>query len=100
MIKCSVVKALCLSLLSTPTKEISNDGSVISSQREKSTREINKQLGFSVGTGHRTLSSVKKKRSEIAEGKNEGWIMMNDDEQRTKFTNEFLDAFGILDKKQ
>jgi hypothetical protein len=57
VVKRSVVKALCLGLLPTPTKEISNDGSVISSQREISMREISKQLGFSVGTGHRTLSS-------------------------------------------
>ena len=51
------VEQACLGLLPTPTKEISNDGSVISSQREISMREISKQLGFSVGTGHRTLSS-------------------------------------------
>jgi DNA-directed RNA polymerase specialized sigma24 family protein len=92
VVKRSVVKALCLGLLPTPTKEISNDGSVISSQREISMREISKQLGFSVGTGHRTLSSVKKKRSDIAEGRKEGWIMLNDDEQRTKYTNELLEA--------
>ena len=55
-------------------------------------REISKQLGFSVGTGHRTLSSVEKKRSDIAEGRKEGWIMLNDEEQRTKYTNELLDA--------
>ncbi len=86
VIKHSVVKALCLGLLPTPTKEISNDGTVISSQREISMREISKQLGFSVGTGHRTLSSVEKKRSEIAEGREEGWIMLSEDEQRTKTT--------------
>ncbi len=55
-------------------------------------REISKQLGFSVVTGLRTLSSVKKKRSDIAEGKTEGWIMLNEDEQQTKYTNELLDA--------
>ena len=55
-------------------------------------REISKQLGFSVGTGHRTLSSVEKKRSDIAEGRKEGWIMLNDNEQRTKYTNELLEA--------
>ena len=56
-------------------------------------REISKQLGFSVGTGHRTLSSVEKKRSDIAEGRKEGWIMLNDDEQQTKYTNELLEAW-------
>ena len=91
-LKRSVVKALCLGLLPTPTKEISNDGSVISSQREISMREKSKQLGFSVGTGHRTLLSVEKKRSDIAEGRKEGSIMLNEDEQRTKYTNELLEA--------
>ena len=55
-------------------------------------REISKQLDFSVGTGLRTLSSVKKKQSDIVEGKKKGWIMLNEDEQRTKYTNELLDA--------
>ena len=55
-------------------------------------REISKQLGFSVGTGIRTLSSVKKKRSDIAEGREEGWIMLNEYEQQTKYSNELLDA--------
>ncbi len=85
VVKRLVVKALCLGLLPTPTKEISNDGSVISSQREISMREISEQLGFSVGTGHRTLSSVEKKQSNIAEGRKEGWITLNDNEQRTKY---------------
>ncbi len=71
---------------------MSNEGSVILSKREISLREISKQLGFSVGTGHRTLSSVKKKLSDIAGGKKEGWIMLNEDEQQTKYTNELLDA--------
>ena len=93
VVKRSVTKALCLGLLPTPTKEISNNGSVISSQREISMREISKQLGFSVGTGHRTLSSVEKKRSDIAEGRKEGWIMLNDNEQQTKYTNELLEAW-------
>ena len=71
---------------------MSNEGSVILSKREISMREISKQLGFSVVTCLRTLSSVKKKRSDIAEGKTEGWIMLNEDEQQTKYTNELLDA--------
>jgi len=91
-LKRSFVKALCLGLLPTPTKEISNDGSVISSQREISMREKSKQLGFSVGTGHRTLLSVEKNRSDIAEGRKKGSIMLNEDEQRTKYTNELLEA--------
>jgi hypothetical protein len=71
---------------------MNNDGILCSSKREISMREICKQLGFSVGTGIRTLSSVKKKRSDIAEGREEGWIMLNEDVQQTKYSNELLDA--------
>ena len=53
----------------------------MSSKREISMREISKQMGFSVGTGHRTLSSIEKKRSDIAESRKEGWIMLNEDKQ-------------------
>ncbi len=90
--KRSVVKALCLGLLPTPTKETGNDGTSIASRRAISMRQISKQLGFSYGTGHRTLSSVKKKRADIAEGTKEGWIMVTDEEQRTKYTDELLNA--------
>ena len=58
----SVVKVLCVSILPTPTKEPSNDGDLINSkQRDISMRQISKQLGFSIGSGHRTLSLAKKK---------------------------------------
>ena len=92
IVKRLVVKALCLCLVPTPTKGMSNDGIVHLSKREISMREISKQLGFSVGTGFRTMLSVKKKQSDISEGKKEGWIMLNEDEQQTKYTNELLDA--------
>ena len=81
LVKRSVVKALCLGLLPTPTKEMSNDGILHLSKREIPMREISKQLGFSVGTGIRTLPSIKKKQSDIVEGREEGWIMLNEDEQ-------------------
>jgi hypothetical protein len=55
-------------------------------------RQISKQLGFSVGTGHRTLLSAEKKRADIAEGTKEGWIMLTDEEQQTKYTDELLNA--------
>jgi hypothetical protein len=55
-------------------------------------RQISKQLGFSVGTGLRTLSAAKKKQLEIVEGTKEGWIKLNEDEQQTKYTTELLDA--------
>ena len=60
----SIVKALCVSLLPTPTKEPSNDGDLINSkQRDISMRQISKQLGFSVGSSLRTLSLAEKKTS-------------------------------------
>jgi hypothetical protein len=90
--KRSVVKALCLGLLPTPTKDTGNDGTSIASQRAISMRQISKQLGFSVGTGHRTLSSAEKKRADIVEGTKEGWIMLTNEEQRTKYTDEVLNA--------
>ncbi len=92
LVKRSVIKALCLGLLPTPTKEMNNDGILCSSKREISMREISNKLGFSVGTGIRTLSSVKKKRSDIAEGREEGLIILNEDVKRTKYSNELLDA--------
>ncbi len=55
-------------------------------------REISKQLGFSVGTGHRTLLTAEKKRADIAEGIKEGWIMLTNNKQWTKYTNDLLNA--------
>jgi hypothetical protein len=55
-----VAEALCLGLLPTPTKETGNDGPLIASQRTILMRQISKQLGFRVGTSHRTLSFAKK----------------------------------------
>jgi hypothetical protein len=55
-------------------------------------REISKQLGFSVGTGHRTLSLAEKKRADIAEGIKGGWIMLTNNKHWTKYTNDLLNA--------
>ena len=55
-------------------------------------RQISKQLGFSVGSGHRTLSSAEKKQANIAEGTKEGWIMLTKDDQRSKYTNKLISA--------
>jgi hypothetical protein len=35
---------------------------------------------------------AEKKRADIAEGTKEGWIMLTDDKQQTKYTNELLNA--------
>ncbi len=55
-------------------------------------RNISKLLGLSVGTGHRTLTLVEKKRADIAEGTKEGWIILTEDEQRSKYTDEMISA--------
>ena len=91
--KWSVVKALCVSLLPTPTKEPSNNGDLITSNpRDISLRQISNQLGFSSGSGHWTLSLVQKKRADISEGTKEGWIMLNKEEQRSKYMDELISA--------
>jgi hypothetical protein len=63
--KRSIVKALCVSLLPTPTKEPFDEGDLITyNRRDISMRYISKQLGSSVGTGHRTLSSSESSNSD------------------------------------
>jgi hypothetical protein len=44
-------------------------------------RQISKQLGFSIGSGLRTLSLAKIKQADIAKGMRDGWIMLTKDEQ-------------------
>ena len=51
-----------------------------------------KHLGFSVGTGLRTLSSANKKQSDFGKGRKEGWIMLTGNQLQTKYTDELLDA--------
>ena len=89
--KRSVVKSLCVSILPTPTKEPSCDGTFMYSNHQGiSMREITKQLGFSVGSGLRNLAVAQKKRFDIADGDKDGWIMLADDELRSKYTDELL----------
>ena len=91
--KRTVVQAMCVGLLPTPTKEPStNDEVSPPKQRELSMREISRELGFTWGTGHRALSLARTKQADIAEGKKEGWIMLSEDKQRSKYTPELLTA--------
>ena len=84
---------MCVGLLLTPTKELSTDNEVSPpTQRELSMREISRQMGFTWGTGQRALSLAKTKQADIAEGNEEGWIMLSEDEQRSKYTPELLTA--------
>jgi hypothetical protein len=55
-------------------------------------QEISRQLGFTWGTGQRALSLAKTKQADIAEGNEEGWIMLSEDEQCSKYTPELLTA--------
>jgi hypothetical protein len=91
VVKRTVVQAKCVGLLPTPTKEPSTDNEESPpTQRELSMREISRRLGFTYGTGHRSLSLAQTKRADIAEGKKEGWIMLSEDKQRSKYTPELL----------
>ena len=84
---------MCIGLLPTPMKEPSTDDEISPpTQRELSMREISRELGFTWGTGQRALSSAKTKRADIDEGNKEGWIMLTEDEQRSKYTPELLTA--------
>ncbi len=90
-VKRTVVQAMCVGLLPTPTKEPStNNEESPPTQRELSMREISQRLGFTKGTGHRALLLARTKRADIAEGKKEGWIMLSEDKQRSKYTPELL----------
>ena len=94
--KRSVVKALCVSILPTPTKEPSSDGTFMNSNhRDISMREITKQLGFSVGRGLRTLAVAQKKQADIADGDKDGWIMLPDDELRSNTKMSFSPLWNI-----
>ena len=91
--KRTVVQAMCVGLLPTPTKEPSTDNEETPpTQRELSMQEISRRLGFTWGTGQRALSLAKTKQADIAEGNEEGWIMLSEDEQCSKYTPELLTA--------
>jgi hypothetical protein len=66
--------------------------------------QISKQLGFSVGSGHRTLSLIEKKKPNIAKGMMDGWmdgwIMLTKDEQQFQIHQRINLCIRILDQKQ
>ena len=86
------MRSLCVALLPTPTKESMSDGNQPTTVRDVSVREISRQLGFTVGSGHRFLSSAKKKRADIANGLKDGWVMLTDEQARSNYTKELLDG--------
>jgi hypothetical protein len=61
-------------------------------EKNISIRELSRQLGFSNGSGQRFLSSAKKKRAGIANGLTDGWVMLTEEQARSKYTKELLDG--------
>jgi hypothetical protein len=49
-------------------------------------------LGFNNGLGWRTLIQAEIKRLEIANQNANGWVMLDDDDPRSKYSKELLDA--------
>ena len=87
--KQAVLQALTVALLPTPTKQSENQ---ISSSISR--RALSRLIGLSVGAGHRITSEAGKKRDAIADGNNDRWIMVNDDDKRSKYSEDLLDDFG------
>jgi hypothetical protein len=82
----NVIQTIGAALMRTPTK----DGNE-SIQNEISIRQLSKRLGLSNGLGWQTLTQGKKRREAIAECNADGWIMINDDDKRTKYSDDLLD---------
>jgi hypothetical protein len=82
----NVIQTIGAALMRTPTK----DGKE-SKQNEISIHQLSKQLGLSNGLGWQTLTQGKKRREAIAECNADGWIMINDDDKRTKYSDDLLD---------
>jgi hypothetical protein len=81
------VQALTVALLPSPTKDDSNE------YRTPLifTRALFKMLGFSNGAGWRNISQVLKRCLEISESNADGWLMIDDDNKRTKYSDQLLD---------
>lgn len=88
-IKRAMVHSLSVAASKTPPKDGAKpDYSAISR------REMIRQLAFSSNSsGYRNFTKGEKKRAQIADGRIEGWLMIDEEEERTKFTTEFFDLF-------
>jgi hypothetical protein len=55
-----------------------------------STRALSKLLGFSTSAGHRIITKALKKHEAISESNADGWIMIDDDDKHTKYSDKLL----------
>jgi hypothetical protein len=90
----NVLKAIGLAMMSTPTKDGEGEYRNHSDKQKRpiSIRQISKQLGFSKGSGLRTLIQAEIKRMEIANQNANGWVILDDDDPISKYSEELLDA--------
>ena len=88
-----LVNAICVGLSRTPPKDTTDHNSARG--LSLSWRGFSRLLGLSVGSGQRIMSLSSKKRRQIADGNRDGWIMMDEDSVRTKYSDELLDSLEI-----
>ncbi len=84
-----LVKAISVAFLPTPPKNDSDPHCSNNRKRYTSIRELTRILGFSNGTGWRTMTIAESKRGEIADGGANSWIMLDKDDERTKILGRF-----------
>jgi hypothetical protein len=90
-----LMKAISVAFLPTPTKNDSDPHCTKNKKRDTSIRELTRILGFSNGTGWRTMTIAESKRGEIANGGSNGWIMLDEDDERTKYLDNLLDSLEL-----
>ena len=93
--KKALVNAICIGMVTTPPKDMPENRNESASGQSLSWRSFSRLFDFSVGSGRHIMSLSSKKRREIAEGNQEGWIIVEDDDKRTKYSSELLDALKI-----
>ncbi len=89
------VKAISVAFLPTPT---SNDSDPCCSNKKKkdiSIHELSRILGFTNGTRWRTMTTAESKQGEIADGGSNGWIRLDGDDERTKYSDDLLDSLEL-----
>jgi hypothetical protein len=89
------VKASSVAFLPTPPKNDSDPHCSNNRKRDISIRELTRILGFSNGTGWHTMTIAESKRGEIANEGANGWIMLDEDDERTKYLDNLLDSLEL-----
>ncbi len=82
----AVIQALTVALFPTPTKDDSNE----CKQPIISTRVLSKLLGFLTSAGHRIITQALKKCEAISKSNADGWIMIDDNDKHTKYSDKLL----------